>query len=132
MARKIAFAHFPVMDEMQIAINGPVHFDDFVSVINDRIENSAMDFDMENYNSLLSEMQEFNLKPAIILDAPIAMELPNHGWAHIPAIENGENVEMENDEIDEFFEEFDKAHPISNEEEMESEFSAEEFDCIEA
>ena len=93
MARKIAFAHFPVMDEMQIAINGPVHFDDFVSVINDRIENATMDFDMENYNSLCRK-QEFNLKPAIILDTLLQ-------WnclimvGHIPAIENGENVEME-------------------------------------
>ena len=123
MARKIAFAHFPVMDEMQIDVNGPVHFDDFVSVINSRIENAAMDFDMVNYNSLLSEMQEFNLKPAIILDAPIAMELPNHGWAHIPAIENGENVEMEEetefDFIDETMNRIDEEFPIED-----------EFDCI--
>ena len=122
MARKIAFAHFPVMDEMQIDVNGPVHFDDFVSVINSRIENAAMDFDMVNYNSLLSEMQEFNLKPAIILDAPTEMELPNHGWAHIPAIENGENVEMEETEfdfIDETMNRIDEEFPIED-----------EFDCI--
>lgn len=119
MARKIAFNSAAVMDEMTIALNGPVHFDDYVSVINSRIDEAAMDFDMENYNSLLSEMQKFNLKPAIILDAPIEMELPNHGWAHIPAIEIGEfeNEEMEeSDAIDEFFTEFDKAHPISEDE----------------
>ncbi|HNE47142.1 MAG TPA: hypothetical protein PLM27_13295 [Chitinophagales bacterium] len=123
MARKIAFAHFPVLDEMQIDVNGPVHFDDYVSVISNRIENAAMDFDMVNYNSLLSEMQEFNLKPAIILDAPIEMELPNHGWAHIPAIENGENVEMEEetefDFIDETMNRIDEEFPIED-----------EFDCI--
>ena len=129
-ARKIAFNSAPVMDELTIAVNGPFHFDDYVSVINSRIENAAMDFDMVNYNSLSNEMHKFNLRPSIILDAPIELELPNHGWAHIPAKEMEKVVEMDNDEIDEFFEEFDKAHPISDE--MESEFSPEEFDCIEA
>ena len=99
-ARKIEFNSAPVMDEMTIAVNGPVHFDDYVSVINSRIENAAMDFDMENYNSLSNEMHKFNLRPSIILDAPIELELPNHGWAHIPAKEMEKVVEIDNDEID--------------------------------
>ena len=51
------------------------------------------------------------------------MELPNHGWAHIPAIENGENVEMEEetefDFIDETMNRIDEEFPIED-----------EFDCI--
>jgi hypothetical protein len=66
-----------IMLEMTIAINGPVHFDDFVFEINSELDNAVTNFDMNSYNAIVAEMAEFNLKPGIILDAPIEIELPN-------------------------------------------------------
>ena len=138
-ARKIGFNSAAVMDEMTIAINGPVHFDDYISEMNSRIDNAVSDYDMSEYNAIVSEMRKFDIKPSIVLDAPIEIELPNHGWAHVPAKEMEESTieEMESaDPIDEFFTEFDKAHSIGDEMEkeihsaVEEMFNADEFDCI--
>ena len=69
---------------MTIAVNGPVHFDDYVSVINSRIGECCNGF---RYGELQypcrMNVQIRILRPSIIL-APIELELPNHGWAHIP------------------------------------------------
>jgi hypothetical protein len=111
-------------------VNGPIEFDEFVMELNDKLESAVMEFNMSEYNSIVSEMAEFGIKPEFILDAPNSIELPNHGFAHVPAKEFEPTMEeLENDAIDSIMNRIDSEFPIEDEESDEIEFD-EEFDCI--